>query len=159
MIKCLVNGFDVNYPCSPTCELFGDCTTIFETKKKASVRTNSDRIRAMTDEELAAILNAVSAYFGDCDRSLEINCNDCELIELCSLNEGEALNWLRQPEKEVRKMKENQCISECDMTLEEYKKRLLEAENRAFKAEVENKMLKECIVKMEMERHGIGYGK
>lgn len=51
------------------------------------------------------------------------------------------------------------CASECDMPLEEYKRRLVEADKRAFKAEVENKMLKECIVKMEMERHGIGYGK
>lgn len=56
-------------------------------------------------------------------------------------------------------MNDNRCVSSVDMPIEEYKKRLIEAENRAFKAEVENKMLKECIVKMEMERHGMGYGK
>ena len=55
-IKCLMNGLEVNYPCSPVCALFGDCVTAFESQKKANVRTNADRIRAMTDEELAELL-------------------------------------------------------------------------------------------------------
>lgn len=55
-IKCLMNGLEVNYPCSPSCALFGDCVTAFESQKKANVRTNADRIRAMTDEELAELL-------------------------------------------------------------------------------------------------------
>lgn len=52
-IKCLINGLEVNYPCSPTCVLFGDCVTAFESQKKANVRTNADRIRVMSNEELA----------------------------------------------------------------------------------------------------------
>ena len=55
-IKCLMNGLEVNYPCSPSCALFGDCVTAFESQKKVNVRTNADRIRAMTDEELAEFL-------------------------------------------------------------------------------------------------------
>lgn len=50
-IKCLMNGLEVNYPCSPVCALFGDCVTAFESKKKANVRTNADRFRAMDDDE------------------------------------------------------------------------------------------------------------
>lgn len=55
-IKCLMNGLEVNYPCSPVCALFGDCVTAFESQNKANVRTNADRIRAMNDEELAKLL-------------------------------------------------------------------------------------------------------
>ena len=55
-IKCLMNGLEVNYPCSPMCALFGDCVTAFEAQKKENVRTNADRIRAMSDEELAKAL-------------------------------------------------------------------------------------------------------
>ena len=58
-IKCLMNGLEVNYPCSPSCALFGDCVTAFESQKKANVRTNADRIRAMSDEELAEFLYQV----------------------------------------------------------------------------------------------------
>ena len=56
-IKCLMNGLEVNYPCSPVCALFGDCVTAFESQKKAKVRTNADRIRAMSDEELCDLLD------------------------------------------------------------------------------------------------------
>ena len=55
-IKCLMNGLEVNYPCSPSCALFSDCVTAFESQKKVNVRTNADRIRAMSDEELAEFL-------------------------------------------------------------------------------------------------------
>ena len=58
-IKCLMNGLEVNYPCSPSCALFGDCVTAFESQKKVNVRTNADRIRAMSDEELK------DRYFND----------------------------------------------------------------------------------------------
>ena len=50
-IKCLMNGLEVNYPCSPSCALFGDCVTAFESQKKYKARTNADRFRAMSDEE------------------------------------------------------------------------------------------------------------
>ena len=63
--------------------------------------TNADRIRSMTDEELAKILNAFTAYFEECNRSSEdTDCHDCELCWLCSLGEGKALEWLRKPVKE-----------------------------------------------------------
>ena len=58
-IKCLMNGLEVNCPCSPVCALFGDYVTAFESQKKANVRTNADRIRSMTDEELAKFLYQV----------------------------------------------------------------------------------------------------
>jgi hypothetical protein len=63
--------------------------------------TNADRIRAMSDEELAKILNAFTTYFEECNRSIaEIDCHDCELFELCSLGEGKAIDWLKQPAEE-----------------------------------------------------------
>lgn len=60
-------------------------------------KTNADRIRAMSDEELAKIINALVENFEECNRGLEIDCHDCELCELCSVGEGKALDWLRQP--------------------------------------------------------------
>lgn len=52
-------------------------------------------------------------------------------------------------------MNNNMCVSESDMPLEEYKKRLDDAEYRARKAESENAMLKECIVRMALGRYGV----
>jgi hypothetical protein len=52
-------------------------------------------------------------------------------------------------------MNDNRCVSEVDMLLEEYKKRMTEAEYRAKKAENENTMLKECIVRMALGRYGV----
>lgn len=63
--------------------------------------TNADHIRAMSDEELAKVLNAFTAYFEECNRSIEeVGCEGCELNELCELHEGKALDWLQQPVKE-----------------------------------------------------------
>ena len=63
-------------------------------------QTNADRIRAMSDEELSKIINAFTAYFEDCNRRLtDTDCHDCELYELCSLGEGKAIDWLKQPAK------------------------------------------------------------
>ena len=62
------------------------------------VKTNADCIRSMSDEELAKILNAFTAYFEECKRNLaDTDCHDCELCELCSLGEGKAIDWLKQP--------------------------------------------------------------
>lgn len=52
-MKCLTHNLEVNYPCSPVCPLFGDCVVAFRNEQKKRVRTNADRIRAMSDEELA----------------------------------------------------------------------------------------------------------
>lgn len=47
------------------------------------------------------------------------------------------------------------CVSDVDMPIEEYRKRLKDAEHRARKAESENTMLKECIVRMALGRWGV----
>lgn len=47
------------------------------------------------------------------------------------------------------------CVNESDIPIEEYRKRLKDAEYRARKAESENVMLKECIVRMAMGRYGV----
>lgn len=67
----------------------------------AKPATNADKIRAMSDEELAKVLNAFTAYFEECNRSCsDVDCHDCELCELCSLGEGKAIDWLQQPSDE-----------------------------------------------------------
>lgn len=78
-IKCLMNGLEVNYPCSPVCALFGDCVTAFEAQKKENVLTNADRIRAMNDEELIKLLTGFCAFacifpYKDCEHG---NCEEC----------------------------------------------------------------------------------
>ena len=65
-IKCLMNGLEVNYPCSPVCALFGDCVTEFDAQKKKNVRTNADRIRAMNDEELAKEMRSHAFALATC---------------------------------------------------------------------------------------------
>ena len=44
---------------------------------------------------------------------------------------------------------------ECDMPKEEYRKRLIDAEERARRAESDCAMLKECIVRMALGRWGV----
>ena len=66
--------------------------------KPRKTMTNADRIRTMSDEELAKILNAFTEYFSECNRSAdEVDCTDCELNNLCQLHEGKAIEWLQQP--------------------------------------------------------------
>lgn len=60
-------------------------------------KTNAGRIRAMSDEELAKIIDALVENFEGCNQGFEIDCHDCELCWLCSVGEGKALDWLRQP--------------------------------------------------------------
>lgn len=98
-MKCLMNGLEVNYPCSPVCALFGDCVTAFEAQKKANVRTNADRIRSMTDEELAVsltktVIDAICHSHGVAEASYDV---PAELLE--NLAE-EYLKWLQQPAEE-----------------------------------------------------------
>ena len=85
-IKCLLNGLDVNYPCSPSYALFGDCVTAFESQKKANVRTNADRIRAVSDEEMAKLLDYELGcpVTGGCAK-MSRDCKACWL------------DWLQQP--------------------------------------------------------------
>lgn len=73
------------------CKCKQPCDTVFPV-------TNGDRIRAMSDEELAKVINAFSAYFESCNRSAdEVDCKDCELYKLCTIFEGQAMDWLKKP--------------------------------------------------------------
>ena len=90
-MKCLVNGLEVMYPCSHNCPLYGDCMVAFDAVRKSRVRTNADRIRAMSDEELADALM----------------CFVKGLVEtegrICAFEEGfreELLHQLQQPVKD-----------------------------------------------------------
>lgn len=60
--------------------------------------TNADRIRAMTDEELANIIEIV--VMPNCN--LRWDCEDCVIREFCryGYEKFTALEWLRQPVKE-----------------------------------------------------------
>lgn len=96
-MKCLTHNLEVNYPCSPVCPLFGDCVVAFRNEQKKRVRTNADRIRAMSDEELAEFISRIEiGDFGPqvygktfCDLcSGQYECDDCRLW------------WLQQPAEE-----------------------------------------------------------
>ena len=96
-MKYLTHNLEVNYPCSPVCPLFGDCVVAFRNEQKKRVRTNADRIRAMSDEELAEFISRIEiGDFGPqvygktfCDLcSGQYECDDCRLW------------WLQQPAEE-----------------------------------------------------------
>ena len=88
-LKCLMNGLEVNYPCSPVCALFGDCCTAFEVQKKSRVATNADHIRSMSDEELARFLAEVE------------NRRSAAGGGAIWKGAAHALEWLRQPYEEA----------------------------------------------------------
>lgn len=93
-MRCLTTGLEVNYPCSPVCPLFGDCTAAFNAQQKARVKTNADRIRAMSDEELAHLLTTGHGNF---------DCSVCKIGDQrkCDMECGErCLAWLQQPAEE-----------------------------------------------------------
>ena len=53
---CKLDGSTKTLPCAaPNCPLYGDCVAEWEKITKKTV-TNADRIRAMSDEELAEFL-------------------------------------------------------------------------------------------------------
>ena len=90
-MRCLMNGLEVNYPCSPACALFGDCVAAFESHKKANVRTNADRVRAMSNEELSQLPKEWTGYscvFPGRECGEEDSCEKC------------LLKWLQQPAEE-----------------------------------------------------------
>ena len=101
MEKCKYEGTGIwNGRCVGTKEV-DPCPGYDKCKRyKPNYMTNADRIRAMSDEELAKIINAFTIYFEECNRSLTgTDCHDCELCEICGLGEGKAIEWLRQPVK------------------------------------------------------------
>ena len=83
-MKCLTHNLEVNYPCSPVCPLFGDCVVAFRNEQKKRVRTNADRIRAMSDEELGKFLYG---YFWG-------------RLPVLPNREEKLLAWLQQPAEE-----------------------------------------------------------
>ena len=90
-MKCLVNGLEVMYPCSHNCPLYGDCVTAFDAVRKSRVRTNADRIRAMSDEELEVFLCGIAAT--NC-------CGACMVQEYCYAEHNGFGYWLKQPVKD-----------------------------------------------------------
>ena len=89
--KCnnLVNGWCEKVIDSPDQDMQRDCQHFCE-------KTNADRIRSMTDEELAILLNkiVVNHHIKNSD-----NCNHCPMkgAEPCD-TEG-IIDWLKQPAK------------------------------------------------------------
>ena len=57
--------------------------------------TNADRIRAMSDEELAKFL----CNFRSCDSS-EHPCNGCQAEPYCMIGHNGMIDWLQQPAEE-----------------------------------------------------------
>lgn len=119
-MKCLTHNLEVNYPCSPACPLFGDCVVAFQNEQKKWVQTNADRIRAMSDKELAGFIEEL-AYnreppWGDLFQ--ETFCKGCPAQEYtmengqkmrlreCDFADGECPHgsdiawWLQQPAEE-----------------------------------------------------------
>ena len=68
-----------------------------ESQRKVKPKTNSDRIRAITDEELACVISSVCSY---------TFCGYCQLQKLCkrvSRTVAEWEEWLRSPVEESEK--------------------------------------------------------
>lgn len=97
-MKCLTHDIEVNYPCSPACPLYGDCIASFSREAKRRVRTNADRIRAMTDEELAEQL--VINVDGLSKKRVYLAAPVGEIYARRDIAEAHVLEWLQQPHKE-----------------------------------------------------------
>lgn len=68
--------------------------------------TNADRIRSMSDEELAEILELLTKH-DLCLNPSATSCDDCLLSSFCSgCTEGDELYWLQQPAEEVQNGRE-----------------------------------------------------
>lgn len=65
-----------------------------ESCKKTGI-TNADRIRAMSDEELAKFL----CDFRSCDSALH-PCDGCKAEPYCHTGHSGMIDWLRQPAEE-----------------------------------------------------------
>ena len=59
------------------------------------VKTNADRIRSMSDEELAIFL----CDFRSCDAD-EYICEGCKATQYCRAGHAGTLGWLQQPAEE-----------------------------------------------------------
>lgn len=94
-MKCLTHNIEVNYPCSSACPLYGDCIASFSQEVKRRVRTNADRIRAMSDEELAEFLSD----FKDCAKDCLVGKGVKDCSGICATSETLRM-WLQQPAEE-----------------------------------------------------------
>lgn len=94
-MKCLIENIEVNYPCSRACSLYGDCVTAFLEARKQQVRTNADRIRSMSDEELAEWLEYPICKYSKCAKVCPVFPENKD--KSCKEN---ILNYLRQPAEE-----------------------------------------------------------
>lgn len=66
--------------------------------KGVSLQTNADRLRSMSDAEIARLIDTFASCLFMCSRdNTVIPCVDCELHPFCSIAEGDAMEWLRQP--------------------------------------------------------------
>ena len=89
--------------CNGTC---GDCEELaravdrlgqFEDKAEQQPKTNAERIRAMSDEELANVI-ALLIEKDECFREDFADCKKCPLHSFCSAcKPGFELDWLKQP--------------------------------------------------------------
>ena len=94
-IICKMNGALLTAPCSASaCHFFGDCITDWK-KTLARPQTNGDRLRNMSDEELAELLTTGKHGF-DCFECRS-NMHDCEAD--CAAG---CLEWLRSAATEGR---------------------------------------------------------
>lgn len=97
-MKCLIENLEVNYPCSMACPLYGDCVMAFLEARKQQVRTNADRIRAMSDEELARQLVINVDGLSEC--RIHLSAPTGKMFVLEAEAERVTLDWLRQPAEE-----------------------------------------------------------
>ena len=64
----------------------------------AKPQTNADRIRSMSDEELAELL----CNFRSCDAD-EYICEGCKAAKYCRAGHAGTIDWLQQPAKETER--------------------------------------------------------
>lgn len=96
-VQCKMTGHLVELPCSASgCPLFGDCLS--EHKRiTRTPQTNADRIRAMSDEELAELLyNGVDSEYCSNDPACAdlLDTEDGVPEEKCI---GCLMKWLQRP--------------------------------------------------------------
>ena len=85
IIKCKLSGEDVELPCAAAnCPLFGDCAVQYTVESQKKM-TNADRIRAMTDEQLAVVIMCPKEIGGAVSCEVDVPCVEC-----CQ-------KWLQQP--------------------------------------------------------------
>lgn len=68
--------------------------------EKTRVLSNADKIRSMSDEELAEYIAVITKY-DICINPSANGCEECPFCVFCSdCIEGQELEWLQQPVKE-----------------------------------------------------------